>query len=250
MQSITQKILLAGLFLFISSFTVQAQVMLMQYRSVAPEDRAEFIKRETTYWAEIAKKAIDDDKMLGWQLWEKVGGMYMDEDSPNFVFVNSFEDKSGLDKLGEIWNPSAVFPNTKMEDMETGSRSQVVHSIITSLGQAVGRRGQFARVNYDKVTDFPLYRKREGGIWKPFIEQAIKDKKTSVTGWNVIGVVMPRGTSMPFDAFTVDFFDSMSEAAMPTFAEDLEFPDFEDTDDSFTRTKIQLYRLIKAVDKE
>ncbi|GAB5554171.1 MAG: hypothetical protein Sapg2KO_37620 [Saprospiraceae bacterium] len=250
MKSITQKILLAGLFLFISSFTLQAQVMVMQYRSVAPEDRAEFIKRETTYWSAIAKKAIDDGKMLSWQLWEKVGGMYMDEDSPNFVFVNSFADKGALDKMGEIWNASAVFPNKKMENMETSSMSHVVHSIITEIGLSVGTGGQFARVNYDKVTDWALYRKREGGIWKPFIEQAMKDKKTSVKGWNAIGVVMPRGTSMPFDAFTVDFFDTMSEAAMPTFAEDLDFPDFEDTDDSFTRTKIQIYRLIKGVSKE
>lgn len=247
MKSITPKILLVGLFLFISSFTLQAQVMIMQYRSVAPEDRAEFLERETTYWAAIAKKAIDDGKMLSWQLWETVGGVDMDENTPNFVFVNSFADKGGLDRLGEIWNPSAVFPNKKMEDMETNSRSRVVHSIITEIGLSVGEGAQFARVNYDKVTDWELYRKREGGIWKPFIEQTIKDKKTSVKGWNVIRVAVPSGTSVPFDAFTVDFFDTMSEAVMPTFDEDLEFPDFEDTDDSFTRTKIQIYRLIKAV---
>jgi len=250
MKSITQKILLAGLFLFISSFTLQAQVMVMQYRSVAPEDRAEFVKRETTYWAAIAKKAIDDGKMLSWQLWETVGGMNIDDDSPNFVFVNSFADKGALDKMAEVWNPSAVFPDKKMEDMETNSMSHVVHSIITRVMATAGVSGQFARVNYDKVTNFNLYQKREGEIWLPFIEKAMKDEKTSVKGWNGIGVVMPRGASMPFNAFTVDYFDTMSEAAMPTFSEDLEFPDFEDTGDSFTRTKVQIYRLIKAVRKE
>ena len=66
-----------------------------QYRHVAPDKVAEFIKRETTYWSKIARKAIDAGKMSFWALLEKVGGTDLGTAS-NYMFVNSFPESTQI----------------------------------------------------------------------------------------------------------------------------------------------------------
>ena len=90
----------------------------------------------------------------------------------------------------------------------------------------VGKRGNFIKVNYAKVNDMEKFTAFETGVWQPFIEKLIKEKKTSFVGWNIAGVLSPGGTSLPFDAFSVDHFDKLSEAIQTTWAEDITFPDF------------------------
>ena len=47
-------------------------VTTYQYRHVAPDKVAEFIKRETTYWSKIARQAIDSGKMSFWAFLKKL----------------------------------------------------------------------------------------------------------------------------------------------------------------------------------
>ena len=104
-------------------------VALTQYHHVPAENRAEFIHRETTYWAEIAKAAIKEGKMTQWQLWERVGGWNMDN-SPNFFFVNAFAKVEDMNNLNEVWNPTKVFPNGRMQDMATRGLSTLKHQLV------------------------------------------------------------------------------------------------------------------------
>ncbi len=52
------------------------------YIKVSGANRAEFIKRETTYWAEIARKAMADGNIVFWALLEKVGGYDLENSVP------------------------------------------------------------------------------------------------------------------------------------------------------------------------
>ena len=55
--------------------SLQAQgITTYQYRQVAADKIDEFIKRETTYWSKVARKAIDKGTLTFWGLFEKVGG--------------------------------------------------------------------------------------------------------------------------------------------------------------------------------
>jgi hypothetical protein len=238
---------MALMFAFI---TLQAQLVVLQYRSVPQENINEFLHRETTYWSAVAQKAIDDGKMMEWSLWQRVGGVNLDESSHNFIFANVFADKSALDGMGEIWDPSKVFPNMRPSDLETGSLSRVVHSIIMQGQGGVGRPGNFIKINYAKVSDMENYLGFETGVWQPFIDKAMKEKKTSFVGWNVANVILPGGTSLPFNAFSVDHFDSLSEAVQTAWAEDLEFPDFTSYIPTNDRVDVQVYGLVKRVAKE
>ena len=64
-----------------------AQVAFIQYRYVPADKEAEFVEKETKYWSQVAKAAIEKGDMTGWSLWRKVG--VTDPDAPNYVFVNN-----------------------------------------------------------------------------------------------------------------------------------------------------------------
>ena len=88
--------------------SIKAQdITTYQYRHVSPDKVAEFIKRETTYWSKVARKAIDDGKMSFWALLEKVGGTDLGTAS-NYMFVNSFPDINA--DLSKVFDPTKLFP--------------------------------------------------------------------------------------------------------------------------------------------
>ncbi|MGB5378615.1 hypothetical protein [Muriicola sp.] len=82
-----------GLMFCLSSF---GRVSYLQYR-VVPDDReAEFVQKETMYWAKVAEAAIRKGQMTGWSLWRKVG-------APNYVFVNNYESFDKIN-ISNIWS--------------------------------------------------------------------------------------------------------------------------------------------------
>ena len=107
-----------------SIFELSAKVTVIQRRLVQPENIEEFISRETTFWSEVAQKAVDDGKMAQWSLWQKVDGIDIDEDH-NFIFINSFMEPNDLDHINEIWDYTSVFPNKKPEQVSTSHLSTV-----------------------------------------------------------------------------------------------------------------------------
>src|SRR5688572_4569265 len=103
--------------------TLSAQeITTYQYRQVSPNNSEEFIKRETTYWSKVARKAIDKGTLTFWALLQKVDGSDI-QNSSNFLFINTYTNIDG--NMGEVWNATAVFPNIPIAKMETGSISKV-----------------------------------------------------------------------------------------------------------------------------
>lgn len=245
MTYFTKKITLTGIFCLIASFGLQAQIISLQYRAVASENVEEFIHRETTYWAPVAKKAIADGNMVAWELWERVGGWDMDDDTPNFVFVNVFADAKSLDNMNAIWSvTSEVHPNMRMSDMETQSMSRTVHALLLQGRGAVGETGNYAVVNYSKVSNMDKFLELETQVWQPYITNAINTGKTNFKGWSLATLLSPRGPVIPFNGMSVDQFDTYSDALMPTIDESLPLPNFEGYEESHTRQYIAVYRLV------
>ena len=58
-------------------------VSIYQFRRVDQDKIGEFIHRETTYWSQVAQKAVDDGKLSAWILFQKVGGSDL-ENASNF----------------------------------------------------------------------------------------------------------------------------------------------------------------------
>jgi len=222
MRKLIKHLFISCLFLLFLSPMMQAQaVTMVQHHHVKGENRAEFIHRETTYWAEIAKAAIKEGKMASWQLWEKVGGWNMDN-SPNFIFVNDFADIDNVNHLNEVWNPTKVFPKGRMQDMNT--------------------RGS-------KASDLDKYLELEKTMWQPFIKQQMESGNSTQISWFSAVKIMPFGQDFPFNAVSVDGFNKLSEAIIPATSYKTEptFPDFTEINKVHVKQRIQVYRLVKEV---
>ena len=241
-------ILLLPTMIFISDLS--AQVVSIQYRHVPQENIDEFISRETTYWSEVAKKAIDDGKMVQWALWQKVGGWQLGEGS-NFMFVNVFENPEDINNMAGVWDVSKVFPNVPTSKIETNSLSTVTHHIFL---QGVARVGdgtpQFVRINYAKASDLAKYLELEQSVWQPFIKGEIEGKKSTQLTWRLASLLMPSGADLPFNAVTADGYNTLSEAIAPSTAWQVEpeFPDFTALDEVHKKNRIQVYGLVKVVE--
>ncbi|NNF35783.1 MAG: hypothetical protein HKN68_16865 [Saprospiraceae bacterium] len=225
-----------------------SQVSVMQFRNVPQENIEEFIHRETTYWSEVAQKAVNEGKMVGWSLWQRVGGWDMDDASTNFVFVNTFANAEGVDNAGSIWNAEAVFPDGRMSAMETGSLGKVIHQIyVRSEGEVgAGAPFQYARVNFAKASDLDAYINLEKNVWMPFAKKHIEGGTTTQKYWNVSRLLSPSGDAIPFNAFTVDGFNKLSEVLSPAMPAGSTFPSLDEFDEVHDKVYIQTYRLIKA----
>lgn len=251
MRKSIKCLLVSSLFMLFLLPMMQGQAVAMtQYHHVPAENRAEFIHRETTYWAEIAKAAIKDGKMANWQLWERVGGWNMDN-SPNFFFVNSFAKIEDMNNLNDVWNPAKVFPNGRMQDMSTRGLSTLKHQLVYA-GNASTNNGtvpNFIRVNYSKASDLDKYLEMEKDMWLPFIKGQMESGNCSQVSWLSAVKIMPFGVDFPFNAISVDGFNTISEAIMPrtSYKTAPTYPNMDAINKVHVKQRIQIYRLVKEV---
>jgi hypothetical protein len=76
----------------------------------------------------------------------------------------------------------------------------------------VAKKGGYARINYDKVQPGmgAEWVSMESNGWKQLAEAAVKEHGTA---WRVASLIMPGGTSLPYNAMTVDIFPSWEALA-------------------------------------
>lgn len=239
--------------ILLSSIITHAQpVVFMQFRHIPADQTEEFIFRETNYWSQVARKAIDDGKMVNWSLWQRIGGWDM-PDGHNFVFVNTFENPGDIDRINEIWaSVPELFPNIPISEISTDNLGFLKHQLILRGIAGEGLMGEgpanFARINFAKVSDMEAWIEHEQNTWQPFIKGAMESGKTTQKSWRLAQLMMPAGADIPFNGLTADGYDKMSEAILPgtSFSEDIEFPDMTEINSVHKKVYIQAYSLIKS----
>ena len=220
---------LIGSLSFGSSGVLHAQeITAYQYRHVPPEKLDEFIKRETTYWSKIAKKAIDEGKMSFWALLEKVGGEDMGNSS-NVLFVNTFPDIDA--DLSKVFDPRTLFPGVSVGDMDTYSMSTVTSEIfIRNDGwqQVEGANPEndfkYVVMNYHNASDPSRFVATEDNNWAPFIKDAMDKGLTDQKAWGNSVVLAPTGGPMKFNCLSVDLFSNLKAALSQQWKPETKFP--------------------------
>ena len=81
-----------------------AQVVTLMYVEVSSENQQRFERLEKDYWSQIAKKAIDDGKMMSWIMLKEIST----PDTHKYLFVNYFENLDQLNQASSIWNPENI----------------------------------------------------------------------------------------------------------------------------------------------
>ncbi len=193
-------------FLFVA--TSFGQVSFLQYRNVPAEHDAKFVERETKHWSKVAKAAIEKGQMSGWTLWRKVG--ITNEDAPNYVFVNSYDNLEQLD--ANVWGTNLeALGDVKPEDIETNSFTTVTFSYFIQIEDSIEGEYKYAIVNYAKPDNRGDFIQENKTLWKPFHETNIKNGG-GMTAWGLASVIYPSGNLDRFNVFTWDGFNNLSDA--------------------------------------
>jgi hypothetical protein len=232
-------------------FAVAQTITTHQYRRVTPENMQEYLKRETTYWAKWAEKEVTNGNMTFWAILQKVGGIDQDT-SPNILIINTFKD---IDKGADWSSIATMFPDVKMENIETWGISTNVHQIfLTDLPNHVRAENtsnddyNYARMIYHDVKNIGQHLDFESEKWKPMVEQAMKDGKTSMKGWGNQTIISPVTTSFTYSSFSYDIFSSMQDALLPAFSEDNLVADgfWDGFQDNYNKRNSNLYRVVAS----
>lgn len=226
-------------------------ISVYQYRKVQDDKVNEFIERETKYWSKVAQKAVDEGKLGFWALLQKMGGYDLDNSS-NFLFVNTFPD---IDNMGGIWDPSAVFPDVPVEDMETYSMSRNT-SVIYVKSQHWEQKANanpeedFKYINmvYHNANNPAGLIAAEKEVWAPFIKAAMDEGKTTQTAWGNALILSPSGEDIKYNTISYDIYPSFKEALDPTWSEDLSAPDMTSIGEAEgNRRGSVVYRIVHVV---
>jgi len=239
----------------------QAQeITTFQYRHVAPDKVDEFVKRETTYWSKVAKKAIDQGKMTFWALLEKVGGTDMNN-APNYLFINTFPNIDA--DLGKVFDPTSLFPGVPMAKIETYSISTETAMVYLTGDSSNGwqqaanavpdKDFNYIVMNYHNSSDPSTFNQIEKNKWGPFIKTAMDNNQVNQKAWGNSLVLAPSGGNMKYNCVSYDLFSTLSAALEPHWSADVQFP-IEGLDSlqkiSLSAPARIVYRIVKVVTKE
>lgn len=254
--SIMKKQLTFLLALFLCFQFAKAQsITTYQYRTVKPSDMNEYIKRETTYWSKLAESEVKKGNLTFWAVLVKVDGVNLDN-SANVLLINTFND---LDASNSIWGGvEDLFPNVKMEDMETNSLSTTTARIfVRDLGNHVQGNSvnpsedfKFVRIIYHNNKNIGAHLTFESEKWKPMILKAMNDGNTSMKGWGNSIIVSPQSTKFPYNTISYDLFASAHEALSPALGANMTMPDdfFSDIQDNYRGVRnSHLFRIVQMV---
>jgi hypothetical protein len=228
-------------------------ITVYQYRHV-PEDKIdEFVKRETTYWIKVAKKAVDDKKLTFWALLEKVGG-YDLPNSSNFLFINTYTD---IDKAGDVWNNVEATAGVKIAQMETGSMSTTtsmffLHNEDWAQAAKAVPANDFGYVDivYHNTNYPDSLISLEKTYWHPYIQKAMDSHQTAQLAWGNASVLSPSGDNIKFTTISFDLYKTLADALMPHLATGAGFPVEGLTkigNLEISRRGSAIYRIVKVV---
>ncbi len=232
-------------------FAMAQTITTHQYRRVAPENMQEYLKRETTYWAKWAEKEVTTGNLTFWAILQKVGGIDQDT-SPNILIINRYND---IDKGADWSSITAMFPDVKMKDIDTWDISTNVHQLfLTDLPNHIRAENfssddsNYVRLIYHDVKNLGQHLTFESEKWKPMVEQAMKDGKTTMKGWGNQTIISPVTSTFTYSSYSYDIFSSMQDALLPAFSEDLTVPDgfWDGFQDNYNKRNSNLYRVVAS----
>uniref|UniRef100_UPI004047B777 hypothetical protein n=1 Tax=Algoriphagus sp. TaxID=1872435 RepID=UPI004047B777 len=200
------KNLLFILFLLFSNLST-AQVVTLMYVEVPSENQQRFERLEKDYWSQVARKAIDDGKMMSWIMLKEISipGTH------KYLFVNYFENLEQLNQSSSIWNiPEELGMN--IEDINTNGIKKIVNIEFWKAEASAGEFAKYVIMNYFSPADLEGFVTENLELWKPWFEKGIKNNRLKQTNWAIGTKIYPSGNQTGSYAITRDGFDSLSDA--------------------------------------
>ena len=193
------------LFLLFSNLAA-AQVVTLMYVEVSNENQQRFERLEKDYWSQVAKKAIDDGKMMSWIMLKEIST----PGTHKYLFVNYFENLDQLNQSSSIWNPEKIGLN--IEDIDTNSIKKIVNLEYWKAEGLLGESAKYLIMNYFSPADLEGFVTENLELWKPWLENNMKKNLLKQKNWAMGTKIYPSGNQSGSSAITRDGFDSLSDA--------------------------------------
>ncbi|MGI9549770.1 MAG: hypothetical protein ACR2MT_01120, partial [Aurantibacter sp.] len=162
------------------------------------------------------------------------------------------------DKGADWASIDGMFPDVKMDDIQTFTISSDTDQIflrdldnhLQAPGVVPPNDFKYVRIIYHNTKDNAKHLGIEKEQWRPFVEKAMKDGKTTLKGWGNAAVISPEGNAFPYGSSSYDLFSTMQEALGSSFSQDIVFPDnfMEGLGDNYDGPRhSNLYRIVSVV---
>ncbi len=219
-------------------------IIVVQSRKAHPGKMQEYIHRENTYWKEVAKKAIADDKLTAWSIWQRVGGFDLHENH-DILVVNTYTPEQ-FAKDENIWDFKKVFPDADPKDVRTNGIT-TTHDVLyyRNLASYVISMPNYIRVNFADAKNPREYARMEPEVYGPFIDKQMKAGNTKSVSWTFSTLVNPRGRDVSHDAVSVDGFNTLIDALGSNLKTNVDRPKgMDELMASHDKAMVEIYRLV------
>src|SRR5680860_17362 len=182
----------------------QSTIVTHEYRKVAPSDVEEYIKRETTYWKVFAENEVKKGNLMFWVIFQRIDGTNLENDA-NILIINRFKD---IDKGADWASITDLFPDVDMEKMNTWGLSTTTARIfiqdspnnhIRKPNSVPENDYKYVRFIYHNVNNLGTHLTFEAEKWKPLVERAWAEGKTTMMGWGNGTIILPESDAFNYD---------------------------------------------------
>lgn len=220
-------------FAFQSNFA-QERLALNSFRNVPTNELKTFMQNEAFYWSKVAAVLKSKGHITAWAIQLRSGGKLASEPNINArIGIGSWENYENLGKnyaAAEAEVKSKMDPEKRALLEETLKQDKYEFaSILTNTNDIIWSDKEpsfkYLVINYSKATNPAQYLAEESRIMKPFFKKLMKQKKTKMKGWATATVLSPVGYEYPYNAYTVDFYDTISDVFTPFNTDTITWPE-------------------------
>jgi hypothetical protein len=209
-----------------SQSSVPVRFVVLDYMKVAPGKEDEYVRLEREVWKPVHQERIKNKRMVAWELYAVPYTAYPQRQY-DYVTVNVYEslaatdDQSGMEAL---FRRVHAGKDASRLLAQTGEARQVARAEVwrlldqTAPGTASAAPSKYLQVGYMRSKPGGNYVAVEQELWKPIHQDRVR--RGALDRWALFALVVPGGTSYPYDYATTNSVSSLS-ALVDTYPDDL-----------------------------
>ena len=192
--------------------------VVLDYMKVAPGKEAEYVRLEQQTFKALHQQRVKNKEMVAWALYQVpfTADVHREYD---YVTANIYDNIAATEATGMMATFQRLHPGKEGTNLiaQTGAaRTTVRHEIwqlmdqTTPLGTAdkPAPPAKYLIVNFMRSKDGGNYESVEKDLWKPIHQDLVKSG--GMLSWGFYGLVLPGGTSYPYDYATVNGLSNLT----------------------------------------
>ena len=202
-----------------ASQSPRAEFVVLSYMKVAPGKTDEYVRLEQQVFKPFHQQRVNNKQMVAWALYEVpfTADPHRDYD---YVTVNVYDNMAAAEAPGMIAEFQRLHPGKAGTTLltQTDAARQTVRSELWRLvdqtaprtaADASGPPSKYIIVDYMQSKPGVDYVAVERELWKPVHQDRVKNG--ALRSWSLYELVLPGGTSYPYDYATVNSMNSFAD---------------------------------------